>query len=164
MKLSHLKRTIPAIAFITMLGLFGTGMDAQAADADQGQIVIEDLSKTELRAEIEKIQNEFYRVFNQANDDDDFDIECQKFTPTGSNISELGCEPRFMTRRRGQNATDYRNGTDELLSSGALQDELQAEFANLTEKMNAVAAENEYFRELNQILQMLRARMTELEQ
>jgi len=163
MKLSHLQQTITALAIFTMLGLGGPVMDAQAADADQGQIVIEDLSKPELRAEIDKIQNEFYRVFNSLNDDDDFDIECQKFTRTGSNIPELGCEPKFVTRRRGQNASDFRAGTDDLLTVDALQDELQPEFAKLTEKMNAIAAENEYFRELNQILQMLRGRMAELE-
>ena len=151
------------MAFIAMLGSGGKGLYAQANDAVQEQIVIDDLSRPELRTEIEKIQNEFYRVFNANNDDEDFDIVCHQFTRTGTNIPEQACEPKFMIQRRGQNAKDYQDGTDELLSSAALLDEMQASFALLTEKMNAIASENEYFRELNQILQMLRSRLGELE-
>lgn len=163
MKLYNLNQVIPAIVFITLLGLGGTSVMAQDADADQEQIVIDDLSKPELRAEIEKIQDEFYRVFNSSNADDEFDIICHDYTATGTNIPERACEPQFMIKRRGQNAKEYQDGIDELLSQSALLDELSVPLAQLTEKMNAIAAENEYFRELNQILQMLRARMSELE-
>lgn len=130
--------------------------------AEDEQINIDDLSISQLRSEIEKIQTEFYRVFNQLNSDDDFDVECQKYTPTGSNIPQVGCEPRFLTKRRGQNANDYRLGADELVDNDALVQELAPEFAQLTAKMNALAAENQYFRELGQILQMLQGRLKEL--
>jgi len=132
--------------------------------AEEDQVVIEDLTVAELRTEIEKIQTEFYKVFNTLNEDDEFDILCQKFTPTGSNISEIGCEPTFVTKRRGDNANDYRSGTDELMSNEGLLKELRPEFEQLTEKMNAIAGENQYFRELGQILQMLRGRLSELGQ
>lgn len=159
----NMNRTIQRVALLVFLALGGNGVYAQAGDAEQGQIVIDDLSRPELRAEIQKIQNEFYRVFNASNADDDFDIICHQYTRTGTNIPEEACEPNFMIKRRAQNAKDYQAGLDELLSSAALQTELQSSFALLTEKMNAFARENEYFRELNQILQMLRARLAELE-
>ena len=163
MKNRNINQAIKGLAFILFLGCGGMSSFAQDNDADQGQIVIDDLSRSELRAEIEKIQNEFYRVFNASNDDDDFDIVCQSFTQTGTNISERACEPKFVTDRRGQNAKDYQDGFDELLSQEALLDELEPSFAQLTAKMNALASESEYFRELNQILQMLRSRLNELE-
>lgn len=130
--------------------------------AEEEQINIDDLSIPQLRAEIEKIQAEFYRVFNQLNTEDDFDVECSKYTPTGSNIPQTGCEPRFLTKRRGQNANDYRLGADELVDNDALVKELQPEFEKLTAKMNDLAKDNQYFRELGQILQMLQGRLKEL--
>ena len=44
----------------------------------------------------------------------------------------------------------------------ALMASLQPEFRELTEKMNAVAAENQYFKELNQVLSMLNERLAEI--
>ncbi len=40
--------------------------------------------------------------------------------------------------------------------------ELQPQFAEFTQKMNALAATDQYFRELGQILQMLNERLREL--
>lgn len=133
-----------------------------ATAAEDEQIVIDDLSVPQLRAEIEKIQAEYYRVFNSINTDNEFDIVCQKFTPTGTNIPQNACEPRFVTKRRGDNANDFRNGTDDLLSPDGLVNELQPELEQLTAIINAIASENQYFRELNQILQILRGRLAEL--
>jgi hypothetical protein len=130
--------------------------------AEQEQVVIDDLTAPQLRAEIEKIQSEFYRVFNSLNEDDDYDIICQKYTETGTNISDRACEPRFMIDRRGENAKNYQAGLDDLLTPEMLVAELQSEFELLTEKMNEVARQSDYFRELNQILGMLRARLAEL--
>lgn len=149
---------------MAVLGLTVVFSSQMVDGAEQEPIVIEDLSVPQLRAEIEKIQTEFYRVFNTLNEDDEFDIVCQTFTPTGSNISEVGCEPGFVTERRGENANAYRLGSDELMSSDALIKELQPEFAELTAKMNEIAGENQYFQELGQILEMLRARLNELSQ
>ncbi len=147
-----------------VLGLTAISSVPVVIAAEEEQVVIEDLSVPELRAEIEKIQAEFYRVFNTLNENDDFDVECQKFTPTGTNIPQLGCEPKFVSKRRGANANDYRLGTDELISNDALIKELQPEFEQLTAMMNEFASQNEYFGELGQILQMLRGRLNELSQ
>ena len=144
------------------VGLAAFFVSSTVNGAEEEQVVIEDLSVPQLRAEIEKIQTEFYRVFNTLNEDDEFDIICQKFTPTGSNISEVGCEPTFVSEHRGENANDYRLGTDELMSSDGLINELQPEFEQLTAMMNEMARENQYFQELGQILDMLRGRLNEL--
>ena len=130
--------------------------------AEEAQVVIEDLTVPQLRAEIEKIQTEFYRVFNTLNENDEFDVVCQKFTPTGSNIPQVGCEPNFLSKRRGANANEYRLGTDELIGNDALIKELQPEFEQLTASMNEISAKNQYLKELGAILQMLRGRLNEI--
>lgn len=158
----NIRRTM--LGACVVLGLTAISNAPVAIAAEEEQVVIEDLSVPELRAEIEKIQTEFYRVFNTLNENDEFDVECQKFTPTGSNIPQLGCEPNFVSKRRGENANDYRLGADELITNDALIKELQPEFEQLTAMMNEFASQNEYFGELGQILQMLRGRLSELTQ
>ena len=152
-------------AVITTATTFAAVTKLHAAEQEQAeqQIVIENLSVTQLRAEIDKIQQEFYRVFNQLNEEEDLDVVCREFTPTGSNIPQTGCEPGFVTRRRGDNANDYRLGIDELLTNEALIRELQPEFERLTTKMNEISQSNSYFRELGQILQALRNRLTQID-
>ncbi len=150
-----------ALGFAALSALSASSM---VYAAEEEQVVIEDLTMAQLRAEIEKIQTEFYRVFNTLNEDDEFDVVCQKFTPTGSNIPQVGCEPNFVSKRRGANANEYRLGTDELIGNDALVKELQPEFEQLTAKINEIAGQNEYFKELGEILQMLRGRLNELRQ
>ncbi len=147
-----------------VLGLTAISNAPMVVGAEEEQVVIEDLTAPQLRAEIEKIQTEFYRVFNTLNENDEFDVVCQKFTPTGTNIPQLGCEPNFVSKRRGDNANDYRLGADELINNEALIKELQPEFEQLTAMMNEIAGKNEYFKELGEILQMLRARLSEISQ
>jgi hypothetical protein len=122
----------------------------------QEPIVIEDLSPAQLRAEIKKVQTELYRVFNAAVEDSKMRIVCHEYVPTSSNIKREACEPQFVIDRRGKNASDSQLLVDELLSPAALQQELSVEFAALTAAMNKLAAENQYFKELNEVLQMLR--------
>lgn len=128
----------------------------------QEPIVIDDLSPVQLRAEIKKVQTEFYRVFNGAVDDSKMRIVCHEYLPTGSNIKQEACEPQFVIDRRASNAADSQLQFDELMSPAALQQELSAEFAGLTAAMNKLAAENQYFKELNSVLTMLRERLVEV--
>lgn len=126
-------------------------------------IVIEDLSRSELRAQIERVENEFYRVFNSTSDNELLEITCSSYVPTDSHISQRACEPRFLTKARNENVNNWRNDVDVLLSTEELQSALTQEFEQLTEAMNTALKENEYFRELNGVLRMLRERMTELD-
>ena len=135
---------------------------AFAASA-QEPIVIEDLSPAQLRAEIKKVQTEFYRVFNASVEPGSkMTIVCHEYLPTGSNIKREACEPQFVIDRRAGNAADSRFQVDELLSNAALQQELSGEFTELTAAMNKLAAENQYFKELNSVLAMLRERLAEI--
>ena len=125
-------------------------------------IVIEDLSPKELRAQIIRVESEFYRVFNLSTEKDNLKIECLEYAPTGSLIKRRACEPNFYTDARNQNVRNWRDQVDILASPEALRSSLAKEFEELTEAMNILIAENEYFRELNNVLRMLRDREREL--
>lgn len=144
-----------------LAGILLAGLGQSALPADD-QIVIDDLTPVQLRAEITKIQTEFYRVFNASNTVEDLAIVCRDYLPTNSNIKREACEPKFVTDRRARNAADSQSFTDALLSPAALQTDLSHKFEELTEAINALAAENQYFRELNTILSVLRERLEEI--
>lgn len=135
---------------------------AQDAGEDEEVIVIAELNRAEVRQFIEEVEAEVYEIFNANNEDDAFDIFCRSETPTGSNIPQRVCEPRFMTEARAKNANDHRLGIDELLTPRGLNAELETELQQLTEKMEALAAENPQFREVVGILNALRARQAQL--
>ena len=124
--------------------------------AAEGQIIIEDLTPSQLRGEIKKIETEFYRVFNSSVEDKNLAIVCYDYTPTGSNIGVEACEPQFVIDKRGDNANDAQLGYDVLLTPTELQNVLAAEYTALTSAMSELSAESEYFRELNSILSALR--------
>ena len=124
-------------------------------------IVIDDLTASQLRAEIIKIENEFYRVFNLSTKNDNLKIECSEYSPTGSHIKQRACEPNFYKEARNKNIRNWQDEIEELASPSALRSSLEKEFEELTSAMNNVLKESEYFRELNSILRMLRERQDE---
>lgn len=141
--------------------MFTVGFCASSFAAEE-PIIIEDLSISELRAEIEKVQNEFFRVFNISNTDDSLDIVCHSYTPTMSHIRQEACEPRFLITARAKNADDWQNQLDELLTPEQLRADAQQDFERLTRAMNEIMGINDYLRELNSVLTMLRERLQEL--
>jgi len=143
---------LPLLA-LSVLVSPGVQLKAQAAE---GQVVIEDLTPFQLRREIKKIETEFYRVFNASVEDEKLAIICYDHLPTGSNIKKEKCEPQFAIDKRSKNVNDAQFGTDVLFTAKTMQRELSEEFAALTEAMTNLAGENEYFAELNSILEALR--------
>lgn len=124
--------------------------------AGEEQIVIEDLTPSQLRSQIKRIETEFYRVFNASIEDEKLRIECYSYLPTGSNIKEEACEPQFLIDARGENANNARFNTDVLLNPQDLQRRVAEEYEALTAAMTKLAKENQYFSELNSILAALR--------
>lgn len=149
-----------SLALIFLSGFFLTCLFT-TANAAEDQIVIEDLTPAQLRGEIKKIESELYRVFNAENENDDLDIICRKYKPTGSNIRKEACEPKFITDRRGENAADAQLGYDTILMPTELQNSPRPELEAFTEAMNALINENQYFKELNAILGALREQLEE---
>lgn len=149
-----------SLALIFLSGFFLTCLFT-TANAAEDQIVIEDLTPAQLRGEIKKIESELYRVFNAENENDEFDIICRKYKPTDSNIRKEACEPKFVTDKRGENATDAQLGYDSILMPEALQSALKPELEAFTEAMNTLINENQYFKELNAILGALREQLEE---
>ena len=131
--------------------------------AQEEPIVIDDLSLSELNDQIERVEDEFYRVFNLSIEEEHLKVECDDWTPTGTHIAQRACQPFFLTQARNQNLRDWNNQMDVIASPEQLRVRLAAEFEELTAAINRVLEENQYLRELNAILRMLRDRSKEIE-
>lgn len=149
-------KALRSIYLSTICGALLLTMTSTQTLAAEGQIVMEDLTPSQLRGEIKKIQTEFYRVFNSSIEDKNLAIICYDYIPTGSNIGDEACEPQFVIDKRASNTNDSRLGYDTLLTPDGLQSVLVAEYAALTAAMSELSAQSEYFRELNGILSALR--------
>ena len=131
--------------------------------AQDDPIVIDDLSLSELNDQIERVEDEFYPVFNLSIEEEHLKVECADWTPTGTHIAQRACQPHFLTQARNQNLRDWNNQMDVIASPEQLRVRLAAEFEELTAAINEVLEENQYFRELNAILRMLRERAQEID-
>lgn len=151
-----MKRLTVAICCLCLLPF------AMAAQAAEEQIDIDSMTVPQLRAEIEKIEKEVYRVFNLRTPDDSLHITCHMYTPTGSNISQEACEPKFLIEARAQNARAYQDGFDELLDTEGLLAETSTDFERFNSAMADLNEDYDYFRELNIILAVLRGRLEEI--
>jgi hypothetical protein len=52
-------------------------------------------SLTELRLETFRAEDDFYDLFNSMNSDDEFDVHCNRETPTGSHIGRRVCRANY---------------------------------------------------------------------
>jgi len=147
------------LKFAVLSGLCGVVLlttNVMHSIAAEEQIIIDDLSPAELRAQIKRIETEFYRVFNTSTDDETLAVICYEFAPSNSNMKQDVCEPQFVIDKRAENVNDSNFGIDTLLSPQSLRRELDSEYAALTEALTNLAKQNDYFRELNSILGVLR--------
>lgn len=124
-------------------------------------VVIDDISRAALKEEIRKTEREFYRVFNASIEENYLTIHCGTYRPLGSHFKKHYCEPQFLMDARSEKFRDSstRFWLDGQLHLGELLISEQSAFEKLTEAMNSVLRESQYFRELNGTLRILRARL-----
>lgn len=103
-----------------------------------------------MRYQIRREEDNLYRLFNELNGSDEFDIKC-RMVKRASHIPRRECEPRFVTRARSANAimglAEMRGGVEDPatntislergLSLIATESELGEQEGNKFDAMNA---------------------------
>ena len=155
--MKHLVITIAALCFCQS----AIGQDGSDSEIEE-IIVIGELSKSAVRAQIIRVEDDIYRFYNARNGADKLDIECRNVALTGTRITQRVCEPVFWTQAR---ARETQNFIKEFTGVADLED-LRGQTGPEFEQMNAVYAEliQKYssFAEALAILEDLKARLTEL--
>ncbi len=110
-------RTILAL-FVALLALplvaVGQGEEASNGVASndetvENSAVVSRKSKSSLRREVFEAEEDFYSIFNNLNDDKDFDVRCRYEKATGTNIKNHVCRARFVSKAFERHARRNRN-------------------------------------------------------
>lgn len=91
-----------------------------------------------LRLDVYRREDDFYRLFNALNTDDDYDVNCDKETRTGSHLSRRVCKANFVKDATALEARQYLLGIGG--SSAAVIIMRKQELLNA--KMTATVQEN----------------------
>jgi hypothetical protein len=90
-------------------------------DSDAGEYILEDIIVEDkrflrsLRMEMIRAEDLKFEIFNSLNSTDEFDITCEKYTPTGSILPRRVCDVGFMKKARGEDVrlfTDFMEKPD----------------------------------------------------
>ncbi|MGI9270800.1 MAG: hypothetical protein ACR2QT_03430 [Woeseiaceae bacterium] len=91
-----------------------------------------------LRTELMRAEDEVYNLYNELNDDDDYDIICQRVASIGSQIKKRVCQSRLYRDALSEATEDEDGG---ILFAGSLVNE-KKHSQILREKMFDVASKN----------------------
>ena len=154
------------------------GQEDENADPDQGpqenvsQRPIEEIqvigerSLSFLRNEIRREEENLYRIFNELNSHDRFDIKCKTERRLGSAILIRNCYPRFFTdlretensvglsqlRQDGVDSALFALGVSQLKTDRQIRELAAGDYQTLSEEMLRIASENpDYLRILMKV-------------
>ena len=136
----------------------------QANDSEIEEIIIiGELSRSAVRAQIIQVEDDVYRFYNAQNTNKKMNIKCRQVALTGTRISQRVCEPVFWTEARSRETQKFVREWSGVAELENLSDRVATEF----EEMNAFYAQliQKYpsFAEALDILADLKARLTELD-
>tara|TARA_B100000949_G_C14182235_1_gene407984 strand:+ start:402 stop:875 length:474 start_codon:yes stop_codon:yes gene_type:complete len=155
-----MKRIFFTLAFL-LSGQPVWGQEAGESEIEE-IIVIGELSRSAVRAQIVRVENDIYRFYNEHNGNQKLDIECREIALTGTRIKQRVCEPVFWTEARAQTTQEFFQEFNASVDLENLSEWVEQE----TGEMNRVYAEliQKYvsFAEALLILEDLKARLEEL--
>ncbi|GJM12379.1 MAG: hypothetical protein DHS20C12_07820 [Pseudohongiella sp.] len=136
-------------------------------------VVRPNVTRGDLRNLIQGVEDDFFEKFNELNIDENYDIVCYKHTPTMSHISERVCEPLFLIRARGSNASEsaflggsqgkdafnQSRGSAFLDTPDIMKRVKKKDFEILQEKIEELNRSNEELRSIGSVLAQLKSRL-----
>jgi hypothetical protein len=137
-------RTILAV-FIAVLALpmAAIGQDEQASndEAIEDIVVIGQKSMAQLRREVYDAEEHFYSLYNDLNEDRDYDVKCFYEKATGTNIKNHVCRARFVSKAFSSHAGRNRNDMTRVANQDA-NPALAQKTAKFQEKLETLVAAN----------------------
>jgi hypothetical protein len=133
------------------VGLGAPAFAQEAAPAPQppaevDEVIVPGRRPENLRVEIERLEAAVYDRWNVRKNRDEFDSQCLKMAPTGSNIPVPTCSPKFVIvaeARATREAVFTRSRADRFAGDAA---QVMAQNSReLPEEMQRVAREDEEF-------------------
>lgn len=83
-----------------------TAAASQSSNALPAEIIVTPLmNRRNLRSLISQVEEDFIKRFNELNFDEDYDIDCYKYTKTGTHMTKEICEPNFFKDARREDGS-----------------------------------------------------------
>ncbi len=115
------------------------------------------LSRAEIEAEITRVQEEFYRVFNLNVEDKSLRVICGTYRPLGSFITKRYCEPQFVIDNRSLSLRERSGDSGVFRAESAIKGANQGKLSELTDAMNVALNNDPFLMELHLYLTHLRS-------
>lgn len=158
---------------------FGSAILAQDADLSAAPeeprrlpyevVVNPTASISNLRNLFVHIEDDFFSKFNELNTDDEYDVHCYKFVPTGSHIPKRVCEPVFFMATREENAAEYafnlggcntcRKPLPWLMNQSKIRHDTAPSFEILQEKLESFYKTDAEFNAIGEAMARVKARI-----
>ena len=103
------------------------------------------------QSQIEFLEDELFRIFNNKNNSDDFDISCGKETQNGSYFFRA-CEPVFLSLARQQNSVEWRAGREPLLTTERIREIFESKLQDMDFIFSKLLVEDKEVLELSEQL------------
>ena len=130
MKPDHLRTAL--IVAVLAFPLAAAGDDADTID---DIVVTGEKSIADLRRDYTAAESEFYSLYNELNDDNDYDVRCRMESPTGVRKKYQVCRPVFYSEAR--NRENKNRAIDP-----ATDPTIAAKLETLQEKIETLVASN----------------------
>jgi hypothetical protein len=110
---------------------------ATTAPSSVDEIVVTRQRLSSMRRELERAQEDLYKLFNANTSDHELDMHCYLETPTGSRVSRRVCRPAFVDTATSQGAWDLMT----YMLSHCPQNSASCPVANIPLEMGAAVAQ-----------------------
>ena len=81
---------------------------AQDDEAIDNVVVVGEKSLSQLRNDLFSAEEDFYALYNELNDEDEYDVTCFYETPTGTRIKNHVCRAKFIAAGYAREASRRR--------------------------------------------------------
>ena len=148
---------------IFVLCCYQSSIGQQVSGSDIEEIVvIAELSKPAVRAQIIRVEDDIYRFYNARNGNNKLNIKCRNVALTGTRISQRVCEPVFWTEARARETQHLVQEFTGIVELENLSDQVGTEMEAMNEVYAELIQQYPTFAEALAILADLKARLTEL--
>ena len=112
-----------------------------AADETKSKddMIVAKKSLSELRSELYKSEEAFYDLFNEINEDDDYDVDCFYERATGTRIKNHVCRAKFVSDAFSSHAARNRGNVSSVANQSA-NPEFARKSAIFEEKLGTAVA------------------------
>lgn len=121
-------------ASLFVAGVPAAAVPAPAAVADEELQELEEVEVTgtrlwKMRQQMVELEDQFNELFNELNENDDFDVTCRMEAPLGTRLKKRNCKVAFMEEAEAEQAQAFVRGEfaqDPQLIAFQRQDEFRA--------------------------------------